>query len=141
MQKRPLGAPPLNNVRADATLLGEISSSLSGGVIAGRPGGPLSTAAAPSVRALGSQESAVTGALSAASLEEEREKMVVAHRRRMADLDGIRRLLETRAAEVEAAHKAVERDRRRLHSEYEAKILELQDAKGRLEHQVSRHLA
>lgn len=64
--------------------------------------------------------------------------MAAAHAARMAQLDGIRRLLETRAGEVEGAHRALEKEKRALHAEYSAKIRELSDAKGMLERQVTR---
>jgi phage shock protein A len=72
------------------------------------------------------------------ALLEEREHMAQAHRRRMAELDAIRRLLESRAGEVEAAHTSLERERARLRSEYEGKVGELTEARARLERQVAK---
>lgn len=73
-----------------------------------------------------------------AALSEEHEHISLAHRKRMAELDGIRRLLETRAGEVEAAHRTLEQERVKLHGEYESKIVELAEAKSRLERQVAK---
>jgi hypothetical protein len=64
--------------------------------------------------------------------------MAQAHRRRMAELDAIRRLLESRAGEVEAAHTSLERERSRLRAEYEGKVGELTEARARLERQVAK---
>lgn len=60
------------------------------------------------------------------------------HRKRMTELDAMRKLLEARATEVEGAHASLDKERRKLHSEYEAKISELTDAKARLEKQVAK---
>lgn len=72
------------------------------------------------------------------AMAEERDNMATAHKRRMGELDGIRKLLETRAREVEAAAKGVERERLKLHAEYEVKVREINEAKLRLEGQVGR---
>ena len=56
----------------------------------------------------------------------------------MNELDGIRKLLESRAGDVEMAHASLERDRERLHREYEAKVVDLNEAKLRLERQVAK---
>ncbi len=60
----------------------------------------------------------------------ERDAMASAHKRRMAELDGIRKLLEGRATEVEHAHKGLEKERRRLASEFEAKVSEVSEGGG-----------
>lgn len=56
---------------------------------------------------------AAVGERARAALAEERESLAAAHRRRMGELDGIRRLLETRAGDVEAAHRSLEGERAR----------------------------
>lgn len=57
-------------------------------------------------------------------------------RKRLHELDGVRRLLEARAAEVEVAAAAVEREKEALKSSYAGKIRDIADAKARLEVQV-----
>jgi chromosome segregation ATPase len=68
--------------------------------------------------------------------EDENEGQSGTHKRRMTELDNMRKLLEIRATEVETAYRNLEREKRKLHGEYEAKITELSDAKSRLEKQV-----
>lgn len=48
----------------------------------------------------------------------------------------IQKATESHAAEVERAHKALNRDRQRLANEFETKVNELSDARDRLEAQV-----
>lgn len=60
-----------------------------------------------------------------------------AHRRRILELDGMRKQLERRADEVEAAAKAIERERHALQTEYTSKISEMAAAKAKLEAQAS----
>lgn len=54
----------------------------------------------------------------------------------MLELDAMRRQLEKRAEELEAAAAAIAGDRAALKTEYSAKIAEMTAAKGRLEAQV-----
>jgi hypothetical protein len=58
------------------------------------------------------------------------------NRRRVAELDSVRRLLEARAVEVETAAAAVEREKASLAEAYASKIRQLQEAKAKLEAQV-----
>lgn len=58
--------------------------------------------------------------------------------KKMQELDGVRRLLETRAAQVEEAAAAVEREKASLSAAYSGKVRAIADAKSRLEVQVRR---
>lgn len=72
------------------------------------------------------------------ALLDEKSQLAAAHRKRMLELDAMRKQLERRAEDVEAAAKAIERERSALKTEYAAKITEMAAAKGKLEAQVRR---
>ena len=71
-----------------------------------------------------------------AQLADEKAALAAVHRRRMLELDALRRQLEKRAEDLEGAAASIASDRAALKAEYSAKIQELTAAKGRLEAQV-----